>query len=211
MASLAQLQADVLAWLNRRDITDRIAGWVQMTETDISMTLRARPMVQRATQQIDAAYISLPTNFCAMESIRDPITGKLLDLEDDFSGPLFGNGTEPVRAYRLTGDCIEFLPHPAIPDPPVLDWQPQSVSMVWYAAPKPLLEPQDTNPVLERLYAVYLFGVCRYGAMYELDTDRAAQMGNAFGDVVTAANNWKVAADYSGAPLRAVLSRSTAF
>ena len=77
--------------------------------------------------------------------------------------------------------------------------------MGWYAKPKPLLLPSDTNPILEQLYGVYLFGLCKYGAMFELDDDRAQQMDAQFQQVVTRANLWKQQSDYGGAPLRSEL------
>ena len=219
MASYQQLTDDVVGWLNRRDIISRIPGWVSMVETEIAETLRARCMVTSGTQPIDAAYITLPPDFAQMESIRDATTGELFELKDEWSGS-WSSGTSDawrdgalvatVQAstqYRLVHDCIEFLPHPIIPDPPDPAWRPQQVLMGWYAKPKPLLLPSDTNPVLDQLYAVYLFGVCKYGAMFELDDDRAQQMDAAWQQTVTRANLWKQQADYGGAPLRAELVR----
>jgi hypothetical protein len=77
--------------------------------------------------------------------------------------------------------------------------------MGWYARPKPLLLPSDTNAVLEALYAVYFFGICKYGAMFELDDDRAQQADAAFQQAVTRANLWKQQSDFGGAPLRSEL------
>lgn len=210
MASYAQLQGDVKAWLKRRDVDALIPSWVLQAETDINATLRARCMVVRGTQAIDANFITLPVTFAEFESVRFTCCGNLLSLEDHFSGPLAGGPTcqcaSPATwAYRLVGGCIEWLPHPTIPNPPDPSWVPQTVDVAWYSKVTPLVNPQDTNPVLDQLYSVYLFNVVRYGAMYGLDDDRAQQMGTAFADVVTAANNWKTASDYSGAPLRAVV------
>ena len=206
MASLTGLIGDVCGWLNRQDVTPRIPGWVSMTETDIAETLRARVMVARATQAIDAPFITMPSDFLTMEVMRDATTGKALTLEDEWTGPLGGNNRDrPTTAYRLVGNCVEFLPHPFIPDPPDPSWVPQQVNMNWYQRPTPLHDPQDTNPVLELFYSIYLFGVCKYGAMYELDDARATQMENAFNQAVQRANMWKQVSDYSGAPLRAVV------
>jgi hypothetical protein len=218
VATYQQLQDDVAGWLNRRDIGSRVPGWVAMVETEIAETLRARCMITSGTQPIDAAYISLPSDFATMASIRDATSGELLELKDAWSGhwsgqqanawvdgAVVGGNGGPCSAYRLMGDCIEFLPHPVIPDPPDPAWAPQSVIMEWYAKPKPLLLPSDTNPILEQLYAVYLWGVLKQGAMFELDDDRAAQADAQFQQVVTRANLWKQQADFSGAPLRAEL------
>ena len=62
--------------------------------------------------------------------------------------------------------------------------------------------------MLETHYAIYLFGICKYGAMFELDDDRAAQMTNAFTSAVAAANIAYESANYSGAPLRAAPVRA---
>jgi len=218
VATYQQLQDDVAGWLNRRDIGSRVPGWVAMVETEIAETLRARCMVTSGTQPIDAPYITLPSDFAQMESIRDATSGEMLELKDEWSGhwteprlngwhdgAVVGGNWGPCRAYRLVHDCIEFLPHPWIPDPPDPAWVPQSILMGWYAKPKPLLLPSDTNAVLEALYAVYFFGVCKYGAMFELDDDRATQADAAFQQAVTRANLWKQQSDYGGAPLRAEL------
>jgi hypothetical protein len=212
MASLSELQADVMGWLKRRDIADRFPSWILQVETDIAELLRARCMVSRAVQAIDADFISLPSDFITFESVRFACCGDLLALEDHWSGPRAGGPSckcgvaQPSSAYRLVGDCIEFLPHPTIPDPPDPNWTPQQVKVAWYARPVPLKNAADTNKVLENLYSVYLFGAVRYGAMYGLDDDREAQMTTRFQQAVMAANLWKEESQYSGAPLRAVVS-----
>ncbi len=219
MATYQQLQDEVASWLNRRDIGDKMPGWVAMVETEIAQTLRARCMVKSATQAVDNAYVTLPPDFAQMESIRDATSGEMLDLKDEWSGhwvspyssswsagSVVSIAGTPATAYRLVHDCIEFLPHPVIPDPPDPSWQPQQVLMGWYAKPTPLVLPADTNSVLEALYAVYLYGVLKQGAIYELDDDRAAQMDAAWQQAVTRANLHKQQSDYGGAPLRAELA-----
>ena len=208
MASLADLQADVAGWLNRRDSAERFPSWLRMTETDLATALRARCMVVRSDQAIDAGLITLPSDWVEAESIRFKDCGHLLSLEDHWTGPLAGGpachcAAHPSWAYRFVGSCIEFLPHPVIRTD--VAWQPQIVEMAWFAKPRPLRDPQDTNSVLEAHYQVYLFGVLRYGAKYELDDDRAAQMDAEFKDALLAANAAKTSSDFTGAPLRAVV------
>lgn len=199
MASRAELETDVADWLNRQDFGARIGRWIAMAELDIAELLRARCMLTRATQVIDAPSITLPVNFLEMDSITDSTTGKLLDLEDHWTGPLSGS---PVTAFRLRGNCVEFLPPPLLTD----TGQFQSVTMSWYAAPDPLVDPQDTNVVLEKLYQVYLFGVCRYAAKWALDPERAQQAEQDLTESIGAANEWKRKTDFAGAPLRAVVN-----
>jgi hypothetical protein len=218
VASYQQLIDDVQNWLNRRDLASLIPGWVLMVETEIAETLRARCMVTFGEQDIDAAEITLPDDFAQMESIRDATSGELLKLKDEWSGHWVGRQSsawqegavvgavgQVCTSYRLKANCIEFLPHPIMPDPPDPAHLWQRVIMGWYAKPKHLDLPSDTNTVLENLYAVYLSGVCKLGAMFELDDDRAAQMDALFQQTVTRANTWKQQSDYGGAPLRSEL------
>ena len=211
---MQQLTDDVAGWLNRRDVIPRVPGFVAMVETQLAETLRARCMLKYATQAIDANSVTLPPDFATMASIRDNATGELLELKDEWSGhwtATYPNSNQPITtapavAYRLVDDCVEFLPHPMIPDPPDPNWQPQIVRMGWYAKPKPLLLPSDTNPILEQLYSVYLFGVLKYGAVWALDDPRAAQTDALWREAITQANLWKQQSDYSGAPYRAELA-----
>ena len=219
MPTYQQLQDEAAGWLNRRDIVSLIPGWVAMVETEIAETLRARCMVVSGVQPIDSAYVTLPPDFCTMESIRDATSGEQLELKDEWSGhwtsaysnkwvsgAIVANTGAPCTAYRLVHDCVEFLPHPFVPNPPDPNWQPQQVLMGWYARPKPLVLPADTNTVLEALYGIYLFGVLKYGALFELDDDRAAQADAQWQQMITRANLWKQQSDYSGAPFRAEMA-----
>ncbi len=219
MATYQQLIDEVQGWLNRRDIASLIPGWVLMVETEIAETCRTRCQVVSGIQPIDNAYITLPPNFATMESIRDATTGEMFELKDEWSGSWNSmyqphswsvyeqaNPLAPCTAYRLVHDCIELLPHPIIPDPPDPTWKPQQILMGWYAKPKPLILPSDTNDILENHYAIYLFGTCKYGAMFELDDDRAQQMDAAYQQAVTRANLWKQQSDYSGAPFKSEMA-----
>ena len=210
MASYGQLQADVMAYLKRQDIAALIPSWVQSVETDIASMLRAQAMIARGTQAVDAAFITLPTDWVKFESVAFSCCGDLLALADYWTGPLpCGSGCScgccspgnAVCAYRIVGDCIEFLPHPTLSS----DHPPQQIDIAYYAKPKPLKVASDTNAILERHYQIYLFGTVRYGAMWGMDDERELQMTTRFSEAVAVANRWKEDAQYSGAPLRAVL------
>jgi hypothetical protein len=217
MASLSQLQADVAGYLNRSDFITLglFPGWVSMLEVELAETLRSRCQVVTGIQNIDATFIALPSDFATMESIRDNVTGEMLVLKDQWSGHWFPDQQDDrnwpastlfqiqpptTYAYRIVGNCIEWLPHPVIPDPPDPTWVPQQVLMGWYQKPVPLLLPTDTNVILEQHYGVYLYGLCKTGAIWALDDPRAAQMDAQYQQVVTRANLWKQSSDYSGAP-----------
>jgi hypothetical protein len=215
LASVQQLQDDVLWYLDRRDAAARIPSWVQMVETEIQQTLRARCMEVSAYQPIDAPQITLPPDFSTMASIRDAATGNNLVLKDEWSGswtdvsgappvdyPYPGTyyGTRRVWAYRIIGDCIEFLPHPWLPDPPDPAWVPQTVIMNWYAKPRALVLPSDTNPVLEQLYSVYLYGILAHASLAEQDEPREPQWDAYYQKAFTRANLNSQLSTMSGAP-----------
>jgi len=202
MATYQQLQDDVLWYLDRRDAAARIPSWVQLVETEIQQTLRHRCMEVSATQAIDNHHITLPPDFCTMASIRDAASGENLVLKDEWSGhwtyPSWNGGYS--TAYRIVADCIEFLPWPIIPDPPDPLWVPQTVIMTWYAKPKTLLLPSDTNPVLEQLYSIYLYGILAHATLAEQDEPMAPQWDAKYQQAVTRANLNTQQSTYSGAP-----------
>ena len=178
MASLAQLQADVASYLNRQDILTNgvMPGWVAAVETELAQTLRARCQVASAIQPIDAPHTSrCPPTSPPWRASGTPPPASCSMLKDEWSGHWSSQyqpiGSQPYDAitalsgpsvaYRLVANCIEFLPHPQIPNPPDPSWVPQSILMGWYRKPRPLLLPTDTNPILENLYSVYLYGVIK--------------------------------------------------
>lgn len=214
MPTYQQLQDDVLSYLDRRDSAARLPSWVNIVETELQQTLRARCMEVTAVQAIDAAYIQLPPDFSTMASIRDAATGNNLVLKDEWSGswtdPSGGApdysypgtyvGIRWVWAYRLRADCLEFLPHPILPATPDPTWVPQMIEMSWYAKPKPLLIPSDTNPVLEQHYAIYLYGVLSHAGVFEQDAEMVAVWDAKYQQAVTRANLNTQQSTYSGAP-----------
>lgn len=191
-----------------------------MVETQIAETVRARCMVTFVTQAITGPYITMPPDWATIESIRDATTGEILTLKDEWSGSWTQNyppppytsyeqvsPLSPSMSYRLLADCIEFLPHPNIPNPPDPSWTPQQVLMGYYARPKPLVLPSDTNAVLETFYGIYLFGLLKVGATFEReDQDVIQAWDTEWQRVVTQANLWKQQSDYSGAPFREELA-----
>jgi len=205
VATYQQLQDDVLRYLDRRDAAARIPSWVSMVETELRQTLRARCMVPTGTQPIDTAFITLPTDFATMAAIRDAATGTVLELTDEWTGGSWSDD-RACTAYRLHADCIEFLPHPIIPDPPDPAWIPQMVIMSWYAAPRPLLLPADTNPILEQHYSIYLYGVLAHAGIAEQDIEMTGAWDAKYQQAVTRANLQKQQSDYSGAPFREEMS-----
>jgi len=222
MASLAQLKADVMLWLNRQDVDagNAFTSWVTLTEIQIAQTLRHRCMVTTADQAIDRPYIPLPPDFATLQSVRDKTSGEILALKDMWSGhwqngqdgmmwpdPV-STGTAPAaaRAYRLMGDCLEFLPHPYQPSPPDPTYQFQVVEVLYYAKPRPLLLTTDSNAVLEQLYSVYLYGCLKHGAIWAQDDNRAQQMDTLFRSAVTSADLHTQQSDFSGAPLTTELA-----
>jgi hypothetical protein len=216
MASLQQLNDDIGSYLNRRDYQGPFPSWVLAVETELAETLRSKFQIASAYQNIDAAQIALPSNFASMESIRDATTGNNLALKDTWSGSwfpdqqddrnwpastLFQVQTSVCWAYRITANCIEFLPHPVIPDLPDPTWVPQQVLMNWYQKPVPLVNPADTNPILDNLYECYLFGILKRAGIWARETaDDIGVWDAAYQQAVTRGNLWTQQSQFSGAP-----------
>jgi len=216
MASLQQLQDDIISYINRRDILSVFPSWVLAVETELAETLRSKFQLTSATQNIDSEYIALPANFASMESIRDATTGNNLVLKDTWSGSWFPDQQDdrnwpastlfqvqpPVCwAYRIRANCLELLPHPVIPNPPDPTYVFQSIEISYYQKPIPLINPTDTNPILDALYEVYLYGVLKRASIWAKDDPNdTAVYDTQYQQVVTRANLWTQQSQYSGAP-----------
>ena len=222
MASLQQLQDDIQSYLNRRDFGSVFPSWVLAVETELAETLRSKFQIASGYQNIDDARITLPANFASMESIRDATTGNNLALKDTWSGSWFPDQQDDRNwpsstlfqiqntvcwAYRIVGNCIEFLPHPVIPDPPDPTWVPQKILMNWYQKPVPLLLPSDTNAILDNLYETYLYGVLTRAGVWARETAEDIGVWDAkYQQAVTRANLWSQQSQFSGAPYTAELA-----
>ena len=216
MASLQQLNDDIQSYLNRRDFGSVFPGWVLAVETELSETLRSKFQLVSSTQAIDANQVPLPSNFASMESIRDATTGNNLVLKDTWSGSWFPDQQNDriwpssvmfqlqnttCWAYRIIANCVEWLPHPVIPDPPDPAWVPQQVLMNWYQKPIPLVNPADTNPILDNLYETYLFGILKRAGIWARETaDDIGVWDAAYQQAVTRGNLWTQQSQFSGAP-----------
>lgn len=86
MTTWTQLQADVIAWTNRTDISDKISTFVGVFEARCRRNLRVRSMETAFAGTINSANkIALPTGFLAFKALwptatqQAPITVQFLD------------------------------------------------------------------------------------------------------------------------------------
>jgi hypothetical protein len=86
MTTWTQLQADVISWTNRTDISDKIASFVGVFEARCRRNLRVRAMETPFSGTIDSSnQIALPAGFLAFKTLwptatqQVPLTVQFLD------------------------------------------------------------------------------------------------------------------------------------
>lgn len=190
MTTRHDLSTNILGWLHRGTLKapvdfDVIGAFIRAGEADINKDLRARCMVTRAVQPIDARYLPLPCDYLEALDLRLQSGGELIYEPRAVAtgrpspyGPggvaymvdanTLTSGDNP-RHYTITGDTLEIWPIPAAPaagrDWPVLE-------MAYYR--KQALGPLDTDttPVLTIYPDLYLYGALQHSAPFVRDDAR---------------------------------------
>ena len=197
-STFGTLRSAIMLFLDRANdplVTPLVPTWVGLAEESIAEQVRARCMVQRATQPVTTAYVPLPCDWLAFLDIRDE-SGRTLTFLSRLDDPVPVAG--PVSAYRLVGKEIEILPHvdPATTTPP-------SIEVAYFAMPPALTADTDTNALLQEHTSIYLYGALVHAAVYLHDPDAAKIYDATFQQAVAAANGWHEASRFSGGRLNA--------
>lgn len=165
ITSYTELKGAVANWLNRSDLTTYIPDFITLAEAEFNRTLRTRQMIKRSRAEFDDAFITLPSDFKEMESLR-LVDGDRLEyltpnamlehVEDHTTA-----GTPEV--YTIVGGKIQVSPEPA---------DTYEVEMVYYAAIPVLSGTNASNWLLEAHPDLYLYGTLVHSAPFLHDDER---------------------------------------
>jgi hypothetical protein len=201
MTTLADLKNSVTGWVNRRNDADFAAvlpSFIALTEERIATSVRARPMVTRATYPVQGQYLPLPCDWLEFLDVRlqgSPCPLPLLSRLDDAGAAYYAAG---IAAYRIVDGQMEVLPtqDPAAPAPPVLE-------IAYYAQPQTLVIDTDTNPLLSRHPSIYQFIAAMFAAVYLEDAEATQRFNDLAASAVAQANEWQQTSRFSGGRLNA--------
>jgi hypothetical protein len=124
MRTYGELKEALAAWLNRRDLTDQIPGFIQLAEADIFRTLRCRDNEYTARYDNTAdpgLFKSLPFNFLEMHNVfwngraLQQVSEQQLQAMRSYGGAV----PRETQFFSIWGRQIDF--YPEIPDDPA-EW-----------------------------------------------------------------------------------------
>jgi hypothetical protein len=173
----SSLKADIATWLNRSDLTNIIPSLVTLAHAEIDSELRGSIREDDRVLTLTNGTADLPTDFRRLLNVSIegmpliPLDRQGLDGRSPISG-------QP-RYYRILQGSIEVYPTPAADT---------DIAIV-YERSIPVLElDDDTNEVLDRFPALYLYGALKHSAPFLLEDDRLPVWGALYVDQLSKAN-----------------------
>lgn len=198
LATYSDLQASVIAWINRADLASVIPDFITIAEAHHSRDLRVRKMITTTTLSTVANTrgISLPTDFLEIEniSILDSPERQLSYATVEQLDSVYPNAgqTDEPSLYTVEGDQILFGPTPD---------GVYSVSLLYYAK-FPALASNSTNWLLTNHPTAYLYASLMQACIYIKDKSGAAEYKALYEEVAKDLQRQDDTAQHSGSTLR---------
>lgn len=154
LATYSELQAAVANWLARPGdptLTPFIPDFIRLAEARIARNLRIRAMEQRATTEIESAFVALPERFLEMRHLQlhtSPVTRLELVSPEQMDALGVGSRVGRPRWYCILGPEIRLAPAPD---------GPYTAEMTYWGQLAPLSVAQPSNWLLENAPDVYLY------------------------------------------------------
>ena len=170
LATYADLQTSIAAWLKRSDLTSIIPDFITLAEARIARDLRLRRQVVTTSLSTVAGTqsVSLPSDFLEAENISLSSTtppGALSVVTPEILDRKYPENyvTGQPRVYTVLGDKVLFGPTPDAVYTVSLDYYQR------FAA----LSVTPTNWLLTNHPNIYLFAALAEGAPYLMEDERA--------------------------------------
>lgn len=154
LGTYSELQSAVANWLARpgdATLVPFIPDFVRLAEARIGRDLRIRAMEQRATAEIDGAFLALPAGFLEMRNLQlntDPVTRLELLSPEHIDSLHGGSRTGRPRWYCVLAGQIQLAP---VPD------GAYQAEMTYWRRLDALGVSQPSNWLLEHAPDIYLY------------------------------------------------------
>ncbi len=172
LTTYAQLQSSIDAWLgNRGDIDSEIKDFIALAEARMWMDLRIRAMEARTTDTASAEYLTLPSDFIALRSIK--IGGHVLDYmtPERMERTANSDTTGQPKTYSIVGDELQFAPTPD---------QSYTVELAYFKRLPALSDSNTSNWILTNVPQLYLYGALLEAEPFLENDQRVALWGAQF-------------------------------
>lgn len=182
----------VTFYLHRQDLDPLMPQFFELARERISKDARLIAMETDLPFDFIGSPIALPGDFLAFRSVRANVTGGIRPLKVATKQHVDGlqrlsRGTSPTK-YALSGGFLEIAP----------GQNNGSVNATYYARPADLINPEDTNTVLDDWPSLYLYAVLIYANSSIQDTESEQVSQNQYELELDKANESDTIARYSG-------------
>lgn len=168
IASYADLKAAVIDLLNRPDLVNQPATWIQLAEGQFNRTIRHRQMLTHATASVSTEYVPMPPDFLGATAFS--ITSTLPQRWLRFVTPHQANELAAKRnnvtarpdSYSIVGTNFRFS---WVPD------QPYTADLQYWSQIPPLATAGQ-NWLLTEYPDLYLYGAALQAVPYLSDDER---------------------------------------
>lgn len=196
----ATLQTEVAMYLHRTDLETMIPTFIQLAESKIANSIKGR----RSSTELDLStvaaqdYVTLPTDYESLNSIRVSDTNALLKLVPDDSFYKYKEAGEAVgvpNIYTIENDKIKLYPTPDAE---------YTIRIVYNQSLPTVTASNPNNWVLTKYPYIYLYGALIEASVYIIDPEQVQFFQGKFDSAI--ADLWFNSANesFSGSPLRAV-------
>ena len=200
ISTKAELHTAVANWLNRSDLTDRIAEFISLAEAQLNRLLRTREMLTRATASAASQYVSLPTDYLEMMNLELSGTSppkRLVyitsDRSDDYREKQ-NNKTGKPNYYTIEGTSIQLLPTPDTTYTLQLNYFQDIPALSGLA-------DSGNNWLLVSHPDIYLFGTLLQSAPYLMDPQSIGTWGTMYTQALQELQTSDEKSRYSGGTL----------
>ena len=180
ISNRTQLQASIAGHLNRVDLTTQIPDFIVLAEATHKREIRIRDMIQRNAYDVSSRYLTLPTGFLAMRSLRLLYDDKSVRTLTEMTPETLTaqrqkmEGRSPTltipdvpQNYAVSGLEIEFDTDPTASGATEVD-----AELRWYKELPALDSSTADNALLLRAPDIYLYASLAAAAPYLGDDPR---------------------------------------
>ena len=169
ITTYAELKTSVADFLNRDDLTDTIATFITLAESNINRDVRHWRMETRSTLAISTQYTTLPTDW--LEAGR-------ITLQANGTSELNLTSSASLGTQRASNDDSSGIPTSYAINGSSLEVQPTpdgtyTADILYTARTAALSDSNTTNWLLTYAPDVYLYGTLIHSAPYLKDDARA--------------------------------------
>lgn len=202
ISSFSELVTAIGNWMARTDLSDRIPEFIALAEAKFNRNLFVPQMEQRSTASVDTEsddpeFISLPTDFQTMRSVRlNGVTGKpRLEFMsksqiDDYRSSTDNVSGQPAY-FAIVGEEMELAPTPN---------EDYSLEMVYRRTIPALSNSNTTNWLLDLAPDAYLYGALMEASAFMVEDERVPLWSTALKAVVDQINVLGERRAYDAAP-----------